>query len=250
MVRITETVKILLGINILMFVVTLMMGDMAYHWFAMHFPYNERFQFWQIITHMFMHGDEMHLLLNMFMLYMFGSVMEETLGRSKFLFLYFSAGLGALGLHVLFLYIGYQTSYQAFIDAGITPEMIHELLDRITRTGQFQYFTNMPMEVSSSLYSSYFSSMVGASGAVFGLLAAFAVMYPNMPLYLFFIPVPIKAKYLIGAYFVYSLYAAISGNQLAGPANIAHWAHIGGAIFGFIMMWYWKKNSFNDRRWY
>ena len=92
--------------------------------------------------------------------------------------------------------------------------------------------------------------MVGASGAVFGLLAAFAVMYPNMPLYLFFIPVPIKAKYLIGAYFVYSLYAAISGNPRAGPANIAHWAHIGGAIFGFIMMWYWKKNSFNDRRWY
>lgn len=245
----TETVKVLILTNILFYVATLSMGEWAYELFAMHFPYNERFRFWQIITHMFMHGSTMHIFLNMFMLYMFGSVMEMTLGRSKFLFLYFSAGLGALGLHVLFLYIGYETAYQTYLAAGASPQEIADVIKMAVETGRYYQIYGVSTEVTNSMISSYMSSMVGASGAVFGLLAAFAVMYPNMPLYLMFIPVPVKAKYLIGAYFAYSLYAAVTGNDLAGPANIAHWAHIGGAIFGFIVMWYWKKNSFNSNRW-
>jgi len=92
--------------------------------------------------------------------------------------------------------------------------------------------------------------MVGASGAIFGVVVAFAVLYPNLPLMLMFIPVPIKAKYLIGGYVLMDLYAAITGNNIIGPANTANWAHLGGALIGFIIIWYWKKNSFNNKRWY
>ena len=91
--------------------------------------------------------------------------------------------------------------------------------------------------------------MVGASGAIFGVLAAFAVIYPNMPLYIMFIPIPIKAKYLIGGYFVLNVISALTGSSLAGPSNTAYWAHIGGAIIGFITLWVWKKYSFNQNRW-
>src|SRR5690606_6291979 len=97
--RMTETVKVLILTNILFYVATLSMGEWAYELFAMHFPYNERFRFWQIITHMFMHGSTMHIFLNMFMLYMFGSVMELIFIRSKFLFLYFSGSLDSLVLY-------------------------------------------------------------------------------------------------------------------------------------------------------
>ena len=91
--------------------------------------------------------------------------------------------------------------------------------------------------------------MVGASGAIFGVMAAFAVIYPNLPLYIMFIPIPIKAKYLIGGYFLLNVYSAVTGNTLLGPSNTAYWAHIGGAVIGFITMWYWKKNQFNQNRW-
>jgi membrane associated rhomboid family serine protease len=91
--------------------------------------------------------------------------------------------------------------------------------------------------------------MLGASGAVFGVMAAFAVIYPNLPLYLMFIPIPIKSKYLIGGYFALNVFSAVTGMSLFGPSNTAYWAHIGGAVIGFFTMWYWKKNSFNENRW-
>ena len=247
--RISETVKVLLIINILFFVGTLSLGDKAYELFALYYPKNEHFQFWQIATHMFMHGNIGHIFLNMFMLYMFGSHLEYSIGKDKFLFLYFSAGLGAAGLQLLSLYIGYQTAYQTCLEAGATPEQIQTIIDSVVRNGSYYSIPGISVDTIEQLLSSYMSTMVGASGAIFGVLVAFAVLYPNLPLYLFFIPIPIKAKYLIGAYIIYDLYAAISGANAVGPANVAHWAHIGGAVIGFIMMWYWKKNQFNQNRW-
>src|SRR5690606_8938394 len=204
----------------------------------------------QLVTHMFMHGSTAHIFLNMFMLYMFGSHLEFSIGQKKFLFLYFSAGFGAAALQLLFLYIGFQDAWQTYIQAGASPEQIRETLAMITQSGRYYPIEGVPEEVTAKLYSSYASTMVGASGAVFGVLAAFAVLYPNLPLYLFFIPIPIKAKYLIGAYFAIDLYSAATGNSIIGPSNVAHWAHVGGAVIGFITMWYWKKNSFNQNRWY
>lgn len=246
--RITDTVKTLLIANILFFIGSQVLGDMAYKFFALWYPEHPHFEFWQIITHMFMHGGLTHILFNMFALFMFGSVLEMYLGQQRFLFLYFSAGLGAAGLQILFSYIGFHDAYQSFIEAGITPTQIQSLLDSAMETGQYRTY-GLPNEVHSQLVENYLTPMVGASGAIFGVLAAFAVVYPNMPLYIIFIPIPIKAKYLIGGYFLLNVYSAVTGSSIAGPSNTAYWAHIGGAVIGFITMWVWKNNQFNQNRW-
>jgi len=247
--RITETVKILLIVNIIFYIGANFMIPNAYELFSLYFFENPNFQFWQPVTHMFMHAGTTHIFLNMFMLYMFGSSLEYSIGQKKFLFLYFSSGLGAAAFQLLFIYVGFKSSYQDYINAGASPQQIQEILTMISETGRYYEVAGVTKEVTASLYNNYMSTMVGASGAVFGVLAAFAVLYPNLPLYLFFIPIPIKAKYLIGAYFVFDLYSAATGANIIGPSNIAHWAHVGGAVIGFITMWYWKKNSFNQNRW-
>lgn len=246
--RITDTVKTLLIANVLFFIGSQFLGDMAYKFFALWYPEHPNFEFWQILTHMFMHGGLTHILFNMFALFIFGSVLEMYLGQQRFLFLYFSAGLGAAGLQILFSYVGFHDAYQSFIDAGITPSQIQSLLDTAMETGQYRTY-GMPNEVHYQLVENYLTPMVGASGAIFGVLAAFAVVYPNMPLYIIFIPIPIKAKYLIGGYFLLNVYSAVTGSSIAGPSNTAYWAHIGGAVIGFITMWVWKKNQLNQNRW-
>jgi membrane associated rhomboid family serine protease len=247
--NLTDTVKTLLIANILFFVGTLFLGDYAYQLFALWFPKNANFGIWQIITHMFMHGDETHIFFNMFALFMFGSVLEKSIGQSKFIFIYLSAGLGAAGLQVLFSYIGYSNAYNALIEQGIPAEEITNLLERAAQTGKYYGFSGVDSEITMGLINNYLTPMVGASGAIFGVLAAFALIYPNLPLYFIFVPIPIKAKYLIGGYFLINLYSAVTGSTILGPSNTAYWAHIGGAVVGFIIMWYWKKNSFNQNRW-
>lgn len=249
--RISESVKVILIINILFFVGSQLIGNQAYELFALWFPKNEHFHFWQILTHMFMHGGFSHILFNMFALYIFGSLLEQSIGQNRFLFLYFSAGLGAAGLQILFSYWSYNTAYNAFLDANYDPAQIQQFLDSVIRTGQASYNSQLiPRETAQQLIDSYVTPMVGASGAIFGVMAAVALIYPNLPLYIMFIPIPIKAKYLIGGYFLLNLYSAITGATLLGPSNTAYWAHIGGAVIGFITMWYWKKNQFNQNRWY
>ncbi len=249
--RITDTVKTLLIINVIFFIGALTLGDTAYRLFALWFPENENFQVWQIITHMFMHSQETftHIFFNMFMLYMFGSHLEYSIGRKKFLFLYFSAGLGAAGLQILFSYLQYWEGYQAYIQAGFTKSEIVNFIEQAVATNRFSEFQGISIDTTRSMISSYATPMVGASGAISGIIAAFAVLFPNLPLYLMFIPVPIKAKYLVGAYFAMDLFGGITGQSIYGATNVAHWAHIGGAVIGFITMWYWKKNSFNQNRW-
>ncbi|SDG83346.1 rhomboid family intramembrane serine protease [Psychroflexus sediminis] len=247
--RITETVKVLLIANILFFFGAEYLGDYAYKIFALWFPENPNFEFWQILTHMFMHGSFSHILFNMFALYMFGSLLEQYLGQNKFLFIYFSAGLGAAGLQILFSYIAFNDAYQVYLDAGVSPNEISNLFESVMSTGEYRVYSSIPKDVSTQLLRNYVTPMVGASGAIFGILAAFAVVYPNLPLYIIFVPIPIKAKYLIGGYFLLNLFSAITGVTLLGPSNTAYWAHIGGAVIGFITMYYWKKNSFDTNRW-
>ena len=196
-----------------------------------------------------MHGGTTHLLFNMFALYMFGSHIENALGKSKFTFLYFSAGFGAAALQILFTYYQFLPTYSIFIENGISPSEFPEMINKVLTTGQFETYGKISQENMRTMVEAYQTPMVGASGAIFGVLVAFAVLYPNLPLYLFFIPVPIKAKYLIGGYFLMDVYAAVTGNNIISPENTANWAHIGGAVVGFIIIWYWKKNSFNNKRW-
>ena len=174
--------------------------------------------------------------------------MEEYLGQRRFLFLYFSAGLGATGLQILFYYYNFYPGLQDLMAAGLSKAEVLSIMN----TGQYNtmILDYVDAEVIQKMYNTFNSSAVGASGAIFGLLAAFAVMSPNLPLMIMFIPIPIKAKYLIGGYFALNVISALSGTSLAGPENTAYWAHIGGAIIGFIIMWYWKKNSFDNTRLY
>lgn len=247
--RITETVKALLIINIIFFIGANFLGDEAFRLFALWFPKNPHFHFWQLVTHMFMHGGLMHILFNMFALYMFGSLLEDYLGQKRFLFLYFSSGLGAAGFQILFSYVGFQSAFQVYLDAGVSPDQIHQLLASAVETGQYRVFSAIPQETTSQLLGTYLTPMVGASGAIFGVLAAFALIYPNLPLYIMFIPVPIKSKYLIGGYFLLNVFSAVSGITVLGPSNTAYWAHIGGAVIGFVTMWVWKRDQFNQNRW-
>ncbi|WP_298547562.1 rhomboid family intramembrane serine protease [uncultured Aquimarina sp.] len=247
--RITDTVKTLLIINVIFFIGSLSLGDVSFRLFALWFPYNDNFYFWQVITYMFMHSHQSinHILFNMFLLFMFGSQVENIVGRKKILFLYFSAGFGALALQLLFYYIQFFPGYQGFIEAGFSKiEILEFLKNGEYSTAVFQYTSQ---ETIDDMYRAYFSHMVGASGAVSGVIAAFGMLYWNQPLRLLFIPFPVKAKYLMALYFIPDVIGGLTSLSFYGMSNIAHWAHIGGAVIGFITMWYWKKNSFNQNRW-
>ncbi len=251
--RITDTVKTLLIINVVFYIGSgflKMRGIDADGLFALWFPEHPNFKIWQLLTHMFMHGGTTHLFFNMFALYMFGSNIENALGQSKFLFLYFSAGFGAAALQLASMYYSYLPTYDLYIQQGLTTVEMKQFFQQLIETGQYRIYEGISQDNAMAMIKAFSTPMVGASGAIFGVVVAFAVLYPNLPLTLMFIPVPIKAKYLIGGYVLMDLYAAITGNNIIGPANTANWAHLGGALIGFIIIWYWKKNSFNNKRWY
>lgn len=244
--RLTETVKHLLIVNVLFFIATQIYGDVMYGWFAMWFPKNENFQLWQIITHMFMHGGIAHIGFNMFALWMFGGPVEQYLGKNKFLFLYFSAGLGAVLFQVGFYYFNYLPLYENLLATGLRGDQIIQMLSTsqiIDGLTQEQIFN------LQNAFNIYNASMVGASGCIMGILAAFGVMNPNAELMLIFLPIPIKAKYFIPGIILLDVISAVTGQSFFSPSNTAYMAHVGGAIIGFIVMWYWKKNSFNKNRW-
>ncbi len=246
--NITPVVKQLLIINIIFFIGTQLV-PVADSLFTMYYPENANFEYWQIITHMFMHGSVMHIFFNMFALYSFGSTLEHFWGAKKFLFFYISCGLGAVLLYQGINYYYFHKGLDLLVDNGENKTEMLKLL------AQGKYSTNwesiIPLSDYNNFMESYFSRVVGASGAVYGLLIAFAFMFPNAELALMFIPVPIKAKYFVPIYMLlYDGFFGILGNSLMGiNTGIAHSAHIGGALTGFIMMWYWKKNSFNKNRW-
>ncbi|MDO7171782.1 rhomboid family intramembrane serine protease [Mariniflexile sp. AS56] len=254
MMRISETVKHLIIINVLMFVGTLFVANGAfYEWFAMYFPKNDLFQPWQIITHMFMHGGAylddfsiMHLLFNMFALWMFGSPVEQALGSKRFLFIYFSAGLGAVALQVGYYYFQYLPSYNSLIASGLNPGQITEML---TSNKVFGGVSQAQLAELQNIFPVFNASMVGASGCIMGVMVAFAMMNPNAELMLIFLPIPIKAKYFIPGIIILDLISGVTGQSFFSPSNTAYMAHVGGALTGFIIMWYWKKYQFNGNRW-
>jgi len=245
--RMTETVKVLLIINVIFFIGSQLLGEVAYEYFALWFVENPNFEFWQIVTHMFMHGGFMHILFNMYALWAFGSPIEQMLGQKRFIFFYFSAGFGAAILHTLVNYYGYHTGIQDLMDAGMNMSQI----DNFLQTGQYpkRILDSISMDSLGNLYAAFSTPAVGASGAIYGILVAFGMMFPNVELFLLFVPVPIKAKYFIPGIIVLDLFSGVTGYSIFG-GSIAHFAHVGGALFGFIMMYYWKKNQFNDNRWY
>ncbi|WP_026753120.1 rhomboid family intramembrane serine protease [Sediminibacter sp. Hel_I_10] len=245
---ITDAVKHLIIINAIMFVGTLTIGggELFYQWFALHFPKNDLFQPWQIVTHMFMHGNFMHILFNMFALWMFGTAVEQVLGSKKFLFIYFSAGLGAVLFQLGFYYFNYLPIYADLVASGLTESQIVQMF---TSNETISTVTQNQLGLLKQAYPIYNASMVGASGCIMGILAAFGMMNPNAKLMLIFLPIPIKAKYFIPGIILLDVISAISGQSFFSPSNTAYMAHIGGALTGFFIMWYWKRTQFNKNRW-
>ena len=242
MMRISETVKHLIIINVIMFVGTQFIGNgiLFFDLFAMHFPKNDAFQLWQVITHMFMHGGFQHLFFNMLMLYFFGSMLESTIGRNKFLFIYISAGLGALLLQMGEQYIRYMIMERQALEFGYNSAQVIEVFK------EGKVFTDIGQEFNI-IYSTV---TFGASGAVMGVLAACAFKFPNAEIMLLFPPIPIKLKYLavgmIGADLISEI---LTGTPLMANSNVGYLAHVGGAITEFLIMYYWKKRQFNNNRW-
>ncbi|WP_375239879.1 rhomboid family intramembrane serine protease [Aurantibacter sp.] len=247
MMRITETVKHLLIINIIFFAGAQLIGggELFYDLFALYFPENDAFKPWQIVTHMFMHGGLMHLVFNMFALWMFGSTVEARLGRNKFLFVYFSAGLGAILFQVGYNYFDFTGIMNDLIVSGFTKSNIIEM---ITTNKVSDSVSPIQLSGLQDAFSIYNGSMVGASGCLMGILVAFGMLNPNAELMMLFLPIPIKAKYFIPGIILLDVISAFSGQSFFSPSNTAYLAHVGGAVVGFIIMWYWKKNSFNSFR--
>ncbi|NJW51604.1 rhomboid family intramembrane serine protease [Salinimicrobium oceani] len=252
--RMTETVKVLLIINVIVYIGSQVLGDPAYQLFSLWFIENENFQIWQVITHMFMHDPNsiFHILFNMYALWAFGSPIEQVLGKNRFLFFYFSAGIGAAIIHTLVNYYHFQVGYNALLDAGFgvteVEQYLRESYASISSSGQFRIPEGVDQDVLRTMFQTYITPAVGASGAIYGILVAFGMLFPNVELFLLFVPVPIKAKFFIPALIAIDLFSGFTGYSIFG-GGIAHFAHVGGALFGFIMMWYWKKNQFNQNRW-
>jgi membrane associated rhomboid family serine protease len=242
--RVSEIVKHLIIINVIFFIASIVFGELMYDLFAMHYPNNSDFILWQPVTHMFMHGDITHILFNMFGLWMFGTPLEQMWGKQKFIFFYLSAGFGAVLIQTIVYHYDVMSVTQILIDNGLTNSDV----DAFYKTGRLN--TSIIQSVGEDrLYSgiqSFKAVMVGASGALYGILVAFAMLFPNVQLMLLFPPIPIKAKFFVPLLILFDLFFGFTSYSV-GP--IAHFAHIGGAVTGFLMMWYWKKNQFNNRRW-
>lgn len=229
--------KNLLIINALFFVATIFF-ESQFHInlvkiLGLHYWASPDFNPYQFVTSIFMHASLSHILFNMFGLWMFGSAIESYWGPKRYLTYYMVTGIGAGFLWLLTIYIQVQN-----LLPQMTPEMIAYVHnDGFEAWANHQNFTNPLMASLNSLYN---STAIGASGALFGLLLAFGMMFPNTPIYFIFIPVPIKAKYMVIGYGLFELYEGFANNP---NDNIAHFAHVGGMLFGIIMIMYWKKNG-------
>lgn len=211
--NIPTVVKNIIIINVLFFIASQVLPENFDSMMAGYFFSSDNFRPWQLVTHMFMHANMAHLFFNMYGLYLFGSVLENQWGSKRFLIYYLVCGLGAYFLH-----------------EGINYVEIQNMLA--------EYNTHPTLELKQNLSNSINTPVVGASGAVFGLLLAFGMLYPNTQLFLLFPPIPIKAKYFVIAYGAIEL---VMGLQNSSSDNVAHFAHIGGMIFGFLLLLFWKK---------
>lgn len=206
---------------------------------ALYYFSSPAFRPYQIISYMFLHGGFTHLLFNMFALAMFGRTIEMVMGSQRFLFYYITCGICA-ALVQLGVFAIYIDQIQALLPEDVCRQVADEGLSLLRRgynysdpdCARLNAFINTPM--------------VGASGAIYGVLLAFGFLFPNMPVYIFFVPFPIKAKWLIIGYFVLELVYGITGSA----DGVAHFAHLGGMIFGFILLLYWRKKGVFSNHWF
>ena len=220
--NLTPVVKNLLIINLICFIPFVVLSENNYDLlvvknFGVFYFNSPNFRPWQIITYMFLHGGWQHILFNMFALFSFGPILEYAIGPKRFLNLYFICGIGAI-------------AFQMIVQAIEVRSIIGSF------TAPYHFSLNDPA-IPDKIKAIYYGPVVGASGAIFGVLVAFGMLYPNLELMLLFIPIPIKAKYIIPLYILFEIYSGFG--QVAGD-NVAHFAHLGGALLGFILIKHWR----------
>jgi membrane associated rhomboid family serine protease len=243
MEKLKGTIPVLIIINVIFFAITEAIPDMRdtmFHAFALYFPQNPHFGYWQFITNMFMHGSIAHILFNMYGLWAFGTPLEQMWGKNKFLFFYFLSGIGAGIVYTLVNYFQFNNLYNEFVASGVSSEDIK----RLTETGEYDTtaFSAFSKEKLESIYMFFNTPVVGASGAIYGVLVAFGMLFPNSKLMLIFLPFPIAAKYFIPALIALDLFSGVTGFSIFG-GGIAHFGHIGGALIGFLLMLYWRNRA-------
>ena len=199
---------------------------------GLYFPKSENFMPLQIVTHMFIHGGFWHLFFNMYALFMFGQVLEQVWGPKRFFIYYMVSGLGAAFIHETVILFQYEKLMNV-----ISPDQLSIVLNEGSEYfKQGKVFTDETMKGLQLLLN---TPTVGASGAVFGILLAFGVLFPNTQLMLLIPPIPIRAKYFVLIYGGIELYLAVT----QPGSNIAHAAHLGGMLFGYILIRYWRKTT-------
>ena len=204
-----EVTRNLFLVNVLMFIATMINQNFMVGTFAVFYPESPFFRWWQPLTYMFMHGNFWHIFVNMWALLMFGSALERAIGSKKFLIFFFVTGLGALLIHFGIQYL----QVQSLVKAGASAQ---QSLVNILRT-----------------------PTLGASGALYGVQIGYAMLYPNDKWTLLFPPVTLKAKWFVLIFIGIELFTGVTGTM----DGIAHFAHLGGALFGFLMILYWKKKG-------
>ena len=257
-------VKNLLIINVLVFIVQQLFehrgirigGHSFEDIFALHYWRSANFQWWQLLTHQFMHGGFTHIAFNMFALWMFGRILEDVWGPQKFIIFYIICGVGAAICHLAVLTYEFAPFQQVLTQYQQHPNISDFF--RIAHTYPVRYpeveafYNNWQLQPDSTgfagksidiLKTHWDEATVGASGAVFGLLFGFGYLFPNIEMYIYFIPVPIKAKWVVAGYCFIELTQGVAHS--AGD-NVAHFAHLGGALFAFLLLRFWG-NKFRNR---
>ncbi len=211
--NVPRVTKNLILINVIMFFATMINEDLMIRWFALFYPSSQYFHWWQFVTHMFMHGGFWHILFNMYTLYVFGSVLERMIGEKKFLIFYFVCGLGAAALHT-----------------GVEFLQAHSYLSAIAEGSQ---------AAAQSYHALKLTPTVGASGAIYGVLIGYAMLFPESRLTLIFPPVTLSAKVWVLIFAGIELLTGVTGTV----GGVAHFAHLGGMLIGFLLIWYWRKQG-------
>ncbi len=228
-------VKNLLIINGLFFLATLSFGGAfqinLIKVLGLHMPGSPDFEPYQLVTHMFMHANFSHIFFNMFALWMFGTAIENLMGSKRFLTYYLITGFGAAFLHLGVSYVEALSLRSELLAAGYTAADLRQFID----TGTYRVISGASEATLVAYLTKYFIPTVGASGAVFGILLAFGMFFPNSYIYLFF-AIPVKAKYFVIGYGVLELYFGFTSD-----GNIAHFAHLGGMVFGYLLIRYWRR---------
>jgi len=237
----------LIIINVLIWLVEVIFPDFGinslYRHCGLHYFGAEDFKPAQVVTYMFLHSQSsfIHIFFNMFTLFMFGPILERTWGARRFLIFYMVCGIGAALVQEAVWAIQWQHD---FVDTlarlnGLTYDHMLAIFNQDMAAGNTELLHSVAEYKNSML-------TIGASGAIFGLLLGFAFVFPNMPLYLFFIPIPIKAKYMVIGYGVIEFFLGVSGG-----GTVAHFAHLGGMLFGLVLLLYWrKKGTLHGNRFY